>query len=250
MNQIARIQLFLLHFAGGSRYGFDFLKSYISRDFEFIPLELPGRGARFNEPLLSTKSEVVEDYLKQIRRLRNRKPYLIYGHSMGGMLGLSVVKGMELVQDPPLALIVTGNAGPGVRHFTPEASEAEPRKRYLMNDDDFKKELRVLGGIPEEILQNDELYNLFSPIIRADFSISEKYNSYEMGMSVATPIFAIMGDEEDTADRITNWANFTTAEFKYQTMPGNHFFIHDHPEQLANIIMGCSTSLSVTAYRD
>lgn len=239
-----KTQLFLLHFAGGSRYGFDFLKNYISHDFEFIPLELPGRGRRFTEPLLQTKADVINDYLSQIRSQRNHLPYLLYGHSMGAMLGLSVVKGMELVNDPPLTLVVSGNAGPGLRHFKPENGEEEPKKRFLMNDDDFKQELRKLGGIPEEILQNNELYNLFSPIIRADFAISEKFNTHEQGISINTPVYALMGDQEDTADSITNWKTFTKAGFRYKVLPGDHFFIHDHPQELANIIMGCYTSLN------
>ena len=41
-------------------------------------------------------------------------------------------------------------------------------------DSEFKEELRSLGGVPEEILEDEDLYNYFSPIMRADFEILEK----------------------------------------------------------------------------
>ena len=77
------MQLFLLHFAGGSCYSFDFLKQHLDSRFEFIPLELPGRGRRTNENLLNNKEKAINDYLAQIKLIRNGEPYVIYGHSMG-----------------------------------------------------------------------------------------------------------------------------------------------------------------------
>lgn len=89
-------QLYLLHFAGGSIYSFDFLRKYISQDVEFLPLELPGRGQRFKENLLKLKSDATEDYFQQIKAKRNGEPYVIYGHSMGASLALKVTNSMEL----------------------------------------------------------------------------------------------------------------------------------------------------------
>ncbi len=48
-----------------------------------------------------------------------------------------------------------------------------------------------------------------------------------------------MGDKEETSEEIDNWKNFTTAEFKFHLLPGNHFFIHDHPVDLVQIIKNC-----------
>jgi external thioesterase TEII len=43
-------QLFLLHFAGGSCYSFQFMLPYL-KDFNVLPIELPGRGRRIKESL-------------------------------------------------------------------------------------------------------------------------------------------------------------------------------------------------------
>ncbi len=226
-------QLFLLHFAGGSKYSYEFLKSKFPQDIAFLPLELPGRGGRMGEALLKDKTEAVQDYLHQIQQLRNSAPYVIYGHSMGATLSLELVKELESLQDAPEGLIVSGNPGPD---SLKDGEEPKP-KRYLMDDVAFKKELLKLGGIPSEVLENKELYQLFSPIMRADFEIVEKEEPNFKVVQIPTPIYALMGTEENNAHKIDNWKRFTLAGLTAKTLGGNHFFIHDYPKQLAQIIM-------------
>lgn len=233
-----KYQLFLLHFAGGSVYSFDFLKKYIKPNIEFIPLELPGRGKRFSEGLLKNKKEAIEDYVTQIKTLRNSKPYLIFGHSMGATLGLSVVEKMEKRGDQPEALIVSGNPGPGIK-------KEDNTKRYLLEDAEFKIVLKELGGIPDEVLENDELYEFFSPIIRADFEVLENDDFSEKEIRLNTSLHGLMGDEEETCDRIENWRNFTNADFQFKIFKGNHFFINEHAQELAKVIEGYSTHVIV-----
>lgn len=226
------MQVFLLHFAGGNCYSFDFLRRRFPADVKVIAAELPGRGKRYREPLLYSKRGAIADYVSQLRKSRNREAYVIYGHSMGATLGLSVTKEMEALGDPPRALIVSGNAGPGTR-------DASAHKRYLMNDEDFKSELVKLGGLPDEFLQSEALFEHFAPILRADFELLEKEDRFESGLKISTPIHAVMGDLEETAHRISNWKEFTSGSFTRQLLPGNHFFIHQHPAELAGIIMNC-----------
>lgn len=240
MNNKFKTQLFLLHFAGGSCYSFDFLKPALNQVFDFLPLELPGRGKRIDQVLLDHKAEAIQDYIKQIQVLRNGQPYLVYGHSMGATLGLSVVKGLELINDPPMQLIVSGNAGPGAKEPVDPLTGLPKVERYLMNDAGFKDALRELGGVPELVLTNEELYAYFSPIIRADFAILEKDELYEKDTCIETPVYALMGDQEKTVEQIENWKSFTSGEFTHQVLPGNHFFIHQHSKQLADLIKDCS----------
>lgn len=227
-----KTQLFLLHFAGGNCYSFNFLKKYLAARFDFHPLELPGRGLRSEEAVLYNRQAAIEDYFQQIKSLRNQQPYLVYGHSMGATLGLSVTKKMEAIRDLPEALIVSGNPGPG--------AGKEKERRYLLADDDFKESLRKLGGVPEEVLQNKDLYDFFSPVMRADFEILEKEEQHiEKDILLQTPICAIMGGEEESMDQIENWQRFTTAKIATKIFPGNHFFIYDNAEALAKTIYDC-----------
>lgn len=229
MYSYIKKQLFLLHFAGGNSYSYNFLKDALSNDFEFIPLELPGRGRRFNEKLLTNKKDAINDYATQIQKHRNGQPYIIFGHSMGATLALSVTKKMEEINNAPTYLIVSGNAGPRI-------SLENKTNRYLLNEADFKNELRALGGVPEEVLVNEELYEFFDPIIRSDFEILEKDNFSEKELVIKTPIKAIMGDEEETSSEIENWQKFTSGSFTFERMKGNHFFIHHNIHEIATLV--------------
>lgn len=235
---LSKPQLFLLHFAGGNSYSFDFMKEHLKDVYDIIPLELPGRGKRIKEDLLKDKHSAIRDYVQQIKTFRNNQSYIIYGHSMGADLGFYVTKIMEHHMDAPLCLITSGNAGPGADEIDDEGNVVK-KNRYLMNDVDFKKELREIGGMPEEILNDDDIFNFFNPIIRADFEVLEKENHLSAELTINTPIHAIMGSKEPSVAQIRNWEKRTTSKFDHTIMEGNHFFIHDHPYQLAQVIANC-----------
>ncbi|WP_298511882.1 alpha/beta fold hydrolase [uncultured Kordia sp.] len=224
-------QIFMLHFAGGNSYSFVFLKEKISQTFEVHTLELPGRGKRFKEQLLTNSQEAIDDYVQQIRAKRNGKPFIIYGHSMGATLGLFVAKKLEKIIDMPEALVLTGSVGIGVK----DEEEEKRGKRYLMNEEDFKQELRELGGVPEEVLENEELFSFFSPQMRADFKVIEEGLPTE-NFAIQAPIYAIMGTEEKCSDRLDNWKRFTASYCNCELWEGNHFFINDHSEALVRIL--------------
>ncbi len=228
-----KVQCFLLHFAGGSCYSYDFLKKYVSSNIEFIPLELPGRGKRYDEPFFINKSEAINDYYKQIVAKRNGSPYIIFGHSMGATLGLSVTHEMEKKSDPPITLIVSGNPGPGIKEIR---EHGEQKRRSIMQDKEFKDELREIGGMPEEVLINEELYEFYSPILRADFRVLERDDFFEKGILLKIPIFALMGDEEKYKGYIENWKNFTSSNFEFELLSGGHFFINDNARKLGELI--------------
>ena len=55
-----------------------------------------------------------------------------------------------------------GNSGPGT---------GDRKLRSVLNDEDLKEELRSLGGVSDEVLNYEDLFNFFAPIIRSDFGI-------------------------------------------------------------------------------
>jgi external thioesterase TEII len=220
-------QLFLFHFAGGNCYSFRFLTPLLP-DYEVIALELPGRGRRINEPLLNDFDEAANDLYNQVIKHLTTAEFLIYGHSMGAYLTLRVAHMLENAGRQPAGIIVSGNAGPGIQ---PE----DKRMRHLLNRQDFIEELKALGGLPPELLEHEELFNFFEPVLRADFRIVD-LNDLCNEPPVHTPVYALMGDEEENAGEIDNWGKYTTGYFQSAIMKGNHFFIYEHSTRIAGII--------------
>lgn len=225
---MSKPQLFLLHFAGGNSYSFHFLKAYLP-EFEFVALELPGRGKRMQENLLRDFDAASEDIYKQILRHLNPGHFMLYGHSMGSVMALKATLLLQEINVVPLHLVVSGNPGPGV---------GENKGRYLMEKETLKLELKEMGGMPDEVLTNDELFEFYEPILKADFEVVEK-NSPVAFSPVRVPICAIMGSEEKRVGDIDNWRKYTHSYFESKVLDGGHFFIYQHPRKIADIIRDC-----------
>ena len=221
-------QLFLLHFAGGNCYSFQFMAPLLT-NFVLTPLELPGRGRRMREKLLKDFDEAALDLYHQINTKLTSSPFLIYGHSMGAYLGLRVTNMLEKAGKFPAYLIVSGNAGPGIE---------KDRPTHSLNRSDFITELKSLGGISPEILGNDEWFDFFEPILRADMEIAEK-KELAGEPAVNVPLYALMGSRESKVDKISNWGRYTHSNFNYEVLEGGHFFIQQHPERIAAILNDC-----------
>ncbi|RAJ72781.1 surfactin synthase thioesterase subunit [Chitinophaga dinghuensis] len=221
-------QLFLIHYAGGNSYSFQFLTPFL-KDFEVIVPELPGRGRRVAEELLPDFEHAADDMYALISKKITSEDYIIYGHSLGAYLGFRVSQKLEQEGRAPAYLLVSGNPGPGA---------VEIKNRYLMEATEFIRELKLLGGIPKEFLESEELMEFFDPILRADFKIAEQHR-LENSAPVNIPMYAMMGSEEEGVDKIENWGRFTTAAFKTEIFTGDHFFIQHHPQRLAEIIRFC-----------
>jgi len=227
-------QLFLMHFAGGNCYSFQFMTPLL-KDFETISLELPGRGRRINEPLLTDFNAAARDVYDQLTKKLSDGVFLIYGHSLGSYLALRVANMLEKAGLAPAYLIVSGNAGPGIE---------DRETRYSLGEEAFIDMLQELGGIPPELLKNKELLNFFMPILRADFELAEK-NEMIHEPAVNAPLYAIMGNEEEEAKEIANWARFTKSTFSHEVLEGDHFFIHKHPAKVAGIIRECKNQVAL-----
>jgi len=103
----------------------------------------------------------------------------------------------------------------------------------------FKAEIASLGGLPDEILQNDEMFDFFEPVLRADIEIADTNDILPDGFIVTCPIHSLMGTNEKRVDEIQNWRKWTTGPFSYNVLNGNHFFIYEEASKLADNIIAC-----------
>ena len=95
-----------------------------------IPLELPGRGKRISEPLLSDIQSMTDDLFLQIKT-SIMSPYAFYGHSLGALLGYLLVKRiLDEKLPPPLHLFFSGRAGPSVQDKDKDIY-ALPKKEFI-----------------------------------------------------------------------------------------------------------------------
>jgi surfactin synthase thioesterase subunit len=230
-----KLNLFCLPFAGGNKYSYRGYVKHSPPNLNIIPVELPGRGARFKEPLLKDAHAMANDVLKQIEPLLG-EPYAIYGHSMGTLIGYLLTKKIISKLFPkPKFLVFTGSGGPSVRQTEPV--------RYLLPKDKFIQKVRELGGCPEEILQDENMMIFFEPILRADFQVVETYQ-YTASPPFDIPINVMIGlGEKVNYEQAMAWKNESTARVEVRQFPGKHFFIFDYEREITEIISNITFKL-------
>ncbi len=223
-------RIFLLHYAGGSSYSFQFLQPYLSQ-FDVHTVELPGRGKRIKENIIRETSAAVTDILYQIKEKIQPGRDILLGHSMGALLAFHVTHALEQMDIAPKHLIVSGNAGP--------RDNEDIKAVYKLDHQSFKEELKRIGGVSDEFLENAELYEFYEPILRADFKLSHDLSALN-NIIIRTPIHAFMGTDETNYSNIENWRLYTQGAFSHEGLKGGHFFLHDHAASIAKTLTSCA----------
>lgn len=225
-----KVNIFCLPYAGGNKYSYLKFAESAPAFINMITLDYPGRVPRMKEPLLYDIGSMVNDLYNQIKKKTDHADYAIYGHSMGGLLAyLLTRKLIENNHKAPVHLFITGTSGPS-------ASSRGEKKRHLLPKREFLQEMKDLDGVPDEILESEELLSFFEPILRADFRISENY-IYEYKEPLDIPITVITGTDEDfEPEDIYLWQKETKLDVDFRKMPGKHFFIFKYPFEVVEII--------------
>lgn len=229
-----KINLYCLPFAGGSKYSYRGYSKYAPSYLNIVPIEIPGRGSRVNERLLTNLDTIANDVFSQIKNKLD-EPYAIYGHSMGTLIAYALTK--RIIKEnlkQPLYLFLTGCTGPSLRY--------RDLVDHLLPKQEFFREIKKLGGSPDAVLNDPILMDFFEPILRADFEAVATYN-YERSEPFSIPISVIIGAEENASfEEAMAWQQETTLPIEVKTLPGNHFFIFDHE---ATIIQSVAEKLSI-----
>jgi len=215
------MKIIIFPFAGGSSYSFNYLKNIIdSKDVSFETIEYSGRGARIIEPLKYDINEIVDDVIRQILPF-TKQEYIIYGHSMGALIGFLFCKKCKNINiNLPEMLIVSGSKGPSL---------IDKRRISNLESSLFWNEVKKFGGLPDSLLLDDEVKNLFESILKADFKCIEDYQYDENLSKLTIPIDVFYGSEEDiTQEDSEAWQEETSGNVSVTQLKGNHFFIFDH----------------------
>lgn len=228
LKQFRKINLFCLPFAGASIYAYRDFGRYIADFVNTIPIELPGRGSRVSEPLLSDINTMVEDVFNQINVQQNM-PYAIFGHSLGSLLGFLLVKKIKSKKLPqPIHLFLSGRGGPSAsNNNTPIHSL--PKQEFI-------EKLQEYEGTPKEILQDKGVMDIFEPILRADFKAYETY-VYEKSDPFEIPITVMIGTcDKTTYEDSEKWQEETLRRISIMQFKGGHFFIFNHLPEISREI--------------
>lgn len=217
------IDLFCFPYAGGSaRAIYSKWEDAIDRSIHIVPMELAGHGVRMMEPPYASISQAVTELFESIRPNIVKRPYALYGHSMGTVFAYEIaLVAKEAELPPPVMMFLSGRL--------PNNILKNDTKICHLSDEDFISEILKIGGTSKEVFESTELRNIFIPILRNDYMLVDNYIVKEPIESIASDIVFFFSDEDKLVSKpeIFEWKKYITGDFNYYEFKGGHFFIND-----------------------
>lgn len=234
-----RIKLFAIPYAGGSANTYMKWKNYISPMIEMIPIELAGRGNRFDEAPYGTFEKCVDNILDIMTKHGLESPYAIWGHSMGAKLTYEVTrKIIEHKRNRPMRLLLSACRCP--------QSLRSLKEMHTLPEKEFVDELKKLGGMEEEVFMNEELMNIFLPIIRKDYQMLSTFQYKPMKEKMDIPFSVLYGLKDDIfAEELKGWEMLTKKQCEFLPYEGGHFYINEKYPEIVSYVNQVLTTDSV-----
>ncbi|MFF4383548.1 thioesterase II family protein [Kitasatospora sp. NPDC001547] len=226
------MNLYCIPYAGCSARVYDPWQRHLPDGVTVVPLELPGRGSRCVEKPVDELAALLDDLYRQVDPA---SPYVLFGHSYGAVIAFELTKLLRAEGAPePSALLVSASRAPRL-----PAADADS---HLLSDAELVERLAALGGTPQELLENEELMEIYLPVLRADYRILGEYGTGTPG-TVGCPVVAFYGDADDEADlaSVEVWAEYTDGPFRVERIRGDHFFLHSAEHELVAAVAAVCT---------
>jgi len=199
-------------------------------------VNLPGRGARLDEPPATTVAGLAEAIGREVPCA---PPFVLFGHSLGGLLAYEVAQWLRAHGgEMPERLVLSGCA-------PPHLPRTAPRVSHLPDEQLLEQVARSYGGIPVEVLRDPDLRALVVPPLRADLAALERY-AHPPHPPLPCPIVVLCGDRDGlTSLRLTEWDRHTTAGCRVRLLPGGHFYFREKPEAMMDVLADVLTEPSL-----
>ena len=223
-NARAPLRLFCFSYAGGGASVFRPWADILPSGVEVCCIQLPGHEFRLGEPAYTRLVPLVQALADAIHPYLDR-PFAFFGHSMGALISFELARQLRRTHDKhPVRLCLAAYRAPQLPN--PNI------KIYHLPSEVFKVVLRA-DGIPEKILQNEELMQAMLPTLRADFELCDTYR-YTEEPPLECP-FSIFGGLEDVrvgATDLEAWRIHSSVPCNFSMLPGSHFFLHSAQDLL------------------
>ena len=167
LRQSDSLRLFCFPYAGGGALVYRTWPDGLPFGVEVCAVQLPGREKRIMEPPYTRLAPLVQKLALVLIPYLDR-PFTFFGHSMGALISFELVRQLRRQYGlGPAHLFVAGHRAPKIPN--------PGLPIYQLPEADFIARLRCFGGLPEVVLQDAELKDVFVPLLRADIELCETY---------------------------------------------------------------------------
>lgn len=228
-NPQAKLRLFCFPCAGGTTSAYSKWYNYLPTDIEINLVQLPGRSHRIEEPPFTNFLPLIKTLTSELKPYLN-KPFAFFGHSMGATLAFEIIRQLRHENHQiPIHLFAAACPAPH-----------SPIKTFIhkLPETEFIAELQHrYNAIPQSILKNKELMQIFLPCLRADFTMIETYKyALEKPLDCPITVFGGLQDKAISINKLEYWSVETNDIFNLEMFIGCHFFLqHNQSLFLQNL---------------
>jgi surfactin synthase thioesterase subunit len=82
--------------------------------------------------------------------------------------------------------------------------------------------LKTLGGLADRVLENEEVLDAILPLIQADLSIAENWQTADGHAGVSIPLAAVAAQRDSVAppEAVALWSDYALGPFDFHVVPG------------------------------
>ncbi|WP_079127448.1 thioesterase II family protein [Streptomyces sp. TP-A0874] len=240
MSPGQRLKLYCFSHAGAGVSGFGRWRTRVGPDVDIRPVPLPGRDHRRRERRITDRRMLLADLLRTLGPPPSG-PYVLYGHSLGGLVAHTATRALEEAGMNPPVLVVVGASPP------PDAA-AELVRDAELSDEELLRHLRRLDAVPADARPEGVWRRAVLPVLRDDLRLARSLRD-GADKPVAAPLLAVSGrgDPLATPRTMADWRHWTTGPFFERTLPGDHYFLRGRA--LPRLLRGaCRVALRTAAH--
>ena len=216
-----RVHLLCLAPAGGAAHLYRRWPGLLPAEVGVVAVELPGHGSRMAEPPCTDLAELVGGGLyDEVTALLDR-PLVVFGHSMGAVVGFELFQALRRRRDwRPAGFVAAGCEAPSLLHTRDYASK--------MTDDGVVRFLDDAGGTPAAVMANPAFLDVLRPLLRADLGML-RARTHRPDPALDCPVRVYLGATDATIDpaKAGQWRIEGDDDYAEHVFPGGHFFTQE-----------------------
>ncbi|NXH23684.1 SAST synthase, partial [Myiagra hebetior] len=225
----ALCRLICFPWAGGGTLQLSQWGKLFSDSIEVLSIRLPGRETHLKEPFAKDMASIVNEVTNALLKELKEKPFAFFGHSFGSYMSFALALHLkEKYGLEPVHLFVSGGHAPSSESFL--AVKALPVS--AAKDEEIVARLKILGGIPPELLNNEDILKQVVLTFREDFRVLQTFlfEKAEMGIPFSCDITIFNGSEDEAYD-VQAWQELTSGDTSFYQLPGGHFYLLEPSNQ-------------------
>jgi len=191
---------------------------------------LPGRQARVSEPPLTDYDTVVRSLADALTDAVGDRPYGLFGHCGGALLGHGVLR------------LLADRGRPLPRHFFVVSYDApdiavRPDRVADLSSDALWTYLTSTGGVAPRLADDDRMRALTEPAIRADFAVLAGYR-HRRTLPLPVPTTVCFGSRDTGVRRgaLLGWRRQTTHTPRLRALDAGHWVLDEAEAELADLV--------------